>query len=88
MSRDEFEDLARREGYGTPKQVSFAPSSRSDMHTHDQMSFVYVCSGTFILNSADGAPRYEAGQTCNLPANTPHAEEAGPDGATILVARK
>ena len=88
MTRDEFEAQARAEGYGAAKEVSFAPSSRSETHQHDLASFVYVLEGTFILNTAQGAPAYTAGQTCTLPANTDHAEEAGPEGATILVARK
>ncbi|MEW9920117.1 hypothetical protein AB2B41_10910 [Marimonas sp. MJW-29] len=55
---------------------------------HDQISFVYVLDGQFILNTAEGAPAYLPGQTCVLAANVQHAEEAGPDGARILVARK
>ncbi|CUH61597.1 cupin domain-containing protein [Thalassobacter stenotrophicus] len=88
MTRDEFEDTARSDGYGEPKRVRFDPSSRSETHSHDQVSFVYVLEGEFILNTDDGAPRYDPGETCILPKDVNHAEEAGPDGATILVARK
>lgn len=88
MTRQEFEDTACRDGYGEPKLVHFDPSSRSEMHSHDQVSFVYVLEGEFILNTDDGAPRHGPGETCLLPKGVAHAEEAGPDGATILVARK
>ena len=88
MTREEFEETARREGYGTPREVTFAPLSRSEPHSHDQASFVYVLEGEFILNTAEGAPRHRPGETCLLDQDVEHAEEAGPEGATILVARK
>ena len=88
MTPEDF-DAARREGgYGPAKEVSFAPSSRSAEHVHDRESFVYVLAGTFILNTPDGPVTRGAGETCLLPADVEHAEEAGPDGATILVARR
>jgi quercetin dioxygenase-like cupin family protein len=88
MTREEFEDTARREGCGEPKLVCFDPSSRSEMHQHDEVSFVFVVEGEFILNTEDGAPRHGPGDTCILPKGVNHAEEVGSDGATILVARK
>ena len=88
MSPQEFEAARQEGGYGDAKQVSFPPLSRSALHTHDQISFVYVLKGEFILNTAEGAPRYHAGQTCILDKDIEHAEEAGPEGAAILVARK
>lgn len=88
MTRSEFEELARCEGYAEPKIVSFEPLSRSKTHRHDKVSFVYVLEGEFILNTAELAPRHGPGETCLLDKNVDHAEEAGPEGATILVARK
>ncbi|GGK21004.1 cupin domain-containing protein [Salinarimonas ramus] len=88
MSPDEFDRLRRAEGWGEPRRVRFEASSRSPPHVHDQASFVYVLDGAFVLNTSDGATRYRPGETCMLDAHVEHAEEAGPDGATILVARK
>lgn len=88
MTKTEFEEIVRREGYAEAKQVNFEPLSRSEIHTHDKISFVYVLEGKFILNTADQASSYGAGETCILDKNVDHAEEAGPDGASILVARK
>lgn len=88
MTPEAFEQTCKEEGYGAPKQVRFEPLSRSAPHVHDQVSFVYVLEGEFILNTAVGAPRYLAGETCILDKNIEHAEEAGKDGAVILVARK
>lgn len=88
MTKSEFEDIARNEGYGEPTLVHFEPLSRSDTHSHDKTSFVYVVKGEFILNTAEGAPRYQPGETCLLDKDIDHAEEAGPNGASILVARK
>ena len=47
-----------------------------------------MVEGEFILNTAKGAARHLPGETCLLAANVEHAEEAGANGATILVARK
>ena len=88
MTQDEFEQRLLREGYGEARRVSFDALSRSQSHTHDQASFVYVVEGEFILNTPDGAARYFPGDTCVLDKNIEHAEEAGAIGATILVARK
>ena len=88
MTRDEFEEIRRLQDYGAPKEVRFEPNSKSETHTHDLISFVYVLEGEFILNTEDGAPSYAPGETVLLAPNVPHAEEAGPAGATILVARK
>lgn len=88
MSPEQFDTIRRDQGYGPSKEVAFAPNSRSAEHSHDQCSFVYVVSGTFILNTRSGADRYRAGETCVLDKDIPHAEEAGPEGAVILVARK
>jgi quercetin dioxygenase-like cupin family protein len=88
MTQDEFEQARMTGGYGVPKQVHFAANSLSATHTHDQVSYVYVVEGTFILNTAKGAERFGPGETCILDRNIEHAEEAGPEGATILVARR
>jgi len=88
MTPEEFDVIRKKEGYGEPKQVSFEPLSKSVAHTHDKMSFVYVLEGEFILNTAEATPRYQLSETCILDKDIEHAEEAGPDGAVILVARK
>lgn len=88
MTKSEFEELAGREGYAEPMLVRFEPLSRSKTHQHDKVSFVYVLEGEFILNTSERAPRYGPGETCLLDKDVDHAEEAGIEGATILVARK
>lgn len=88
MTPGDFDTIRKRDGFAEPKRVSFDPLSRSAPHTHDQASFVYVLEGEFILNTAEGARPYNPGETCLLAQDIEHAEEAGPDGAVILVARK
>jgi len=88
MTPEEFERQARNEGYRATKRVEFAALSRSETHTHDKISFVYVVEGEFILNTPEGAARHLPGETCLLGANVEHAGEAGANGAAILVARK
>jgi quercetin dioxygenase-like cupin family protein len=88
MTPEDFEAHAEAEGYGPPTRAEIAPNTRRETHTHDKISLVYVVEGTFILNLEDGAPRLMAGQTIELGPDIPHGEEAGPEGAVILVARK
>jgi quercetin dioxygenase-like cupin family protein len=88
MTLEVFDTIRKRDGFGEPKRISFDPLSRSALHTHDKVSFVYVLDGLFILNTAGPAQHYQPGETCVLDKNIEHAEEAGPDGAVVLVARK
>lgn len=88
MTRDEFEKIARSEGYEDFIEATLKPSSRREPHSHDTVSFVYVIDGKFILNTDDGSPSFHPGETCLVEKGVNHAEEAGPEGASILVARK
>lgn len=88
MTRNEFEEVARNEGYHELIEASFKPLSKREIHSHDKVSFVYVLEGEFILNTVDGSPSYRSGETCVVEKGIDHAEGAGPEGASILVARK
>ncbi len=88
MTPQDFENARLKGGYSEARKVSFAPLSLSAQHVHDKVSFVYVLEGEFILNTAEGAQRHFAGESCFLDKDVEHAEESGPDGAVILVARK
>lgn len=88
MTRQEFERMRAGEGYGEARKVAFAALARSQPHTHDQASLVYVLEGEFILDTAAGAKQYRPGETCRLDGHVEHAEQAGPEGAVVLVARR
>ncbi len=88
MTPQDFEIARLKGGYSEARQVSFAPLSLSAQHVHENISFVYVLEGEFILNTAKGAQKHFAGETCILDKDVEHTEESGPDGAVILVTRK
>ncbi|HEY5720583.1 MAG TPA: hypothetical protein VIW02_09395 [Gammaproteobacteria bacterium] len=88
MDEATFRQMARQRGYGEPRTKRYPPDSTSDLHTHELECLVLVLEGDFILATESGSTRYSAGETCTLPAATRHAEGAGAEGASILVATR
>lgn len=88
MTEEDFAALAREEGYGPSKAVTFDPRAKRDMHSHEETLLVYVRRGEFILNTEEGTHSFSPGETCLVAQGVRHAEEAGPEGAEILAVRK
>lgn len=88
MDEEEFRQLLQTEGFSEPKTVDYAPNSANEMHIHDFTAHVFVLSGEFTLVTEGGEQIHQPGETCQLAGGTLHSEQAGPDGATILVGRK
>ena len=88
MDEAQFRQLLQSEGFDEPKTIDYAPNSINEMHIHDFSAHVFVLSGEFTLVTEGGAQAHQPGETCQLAGGTLHAEQAGPDGATLLVGRK
>jgi len=57
-------------------------------HTHDFDARVMVTGGSIKLTIAGTCKTYSPGDWCEVPAGTVHAEELGPDGVQLLVAKR
>ena len=88
MNETQFKQALKDQGYGEAERAEYRQSSAKDMHVHDITAFVYVVSGEFVLRTEDGTKSHQPGDTCEVAAGTLHTEETGPDGATVLIARK
>lgn len=88
MNETQFKQALKDKGYGEAERVEYLPDSAKGMHAHDITAFVFVVSGEFVLRTKGGTKSFLPGDTCEVAAGTLHTEETGPDGATVLIARK
>jgi len=86
---DQFGALMRAAGYDEVVERIWAPGTVVDTHTHPFDVNALMVAGDLTLTLAGEAPRrLRAGDTFELAAHVPHAEQYGPEGATYWVARK
>lgn len=83
LTREAFEADLRREGF----EVRFGgqkPGYSAEPHTHDFDARIMVLGGEITL-TIDGKPTtYRAGDHCEVPAGTIHAENVGPEGVSTI----
>ena len=88
MNEAQFRRRLREQGYGEPQTLEFEANMAKDMHVHDFSASVLVLSGEFTLVTEDESATHRPGETCRLAAGTPHSEQTGADGASILIGKK
>ncbi len=87
MNRVAFDKELRTEGYRVVHS-SLKPNVVAPEHVHDFDAKVMVLGGEITI-TRDGKPQtFTAGQWCEIPANTPHAEHVGPEGVAFLSGRR
>ena len=78
-----FESDLRREGY----DIRFGgrpPRYTADPHAHDFDVRLMVLGGEITLTIGGRPTTYRAGDDCEVPAGTIHAETVGPEGVSTL----
>lgn len=90
MTEAEFRVGLRRDGYDDEIRItSYEPcTAAGQLHTHDFSARLFVLSGEFILDYEGGPQTITAGQCCEVPAGTRHAEASGMPGARVLAGLK
>ncbi|MDH3451283.1 MAG: cupin domain-containing protein [Gammaproteobacteria bacterium] len=88
MTEEEFKQQLRNKGYGEPRTKEYAPNANEAQHTHDFSVLAMVTRGELTLAYEDGSTTYKPGECCELAAGTVHGEQAGANGATLLLGRK
>lgn len=90
MTEADFRAGLRRDGYDDEIRITnYEPCTEAgQMHTHDFSARLLVLSGEFILNYEGGPQAITAGQCCEVPAGTRHAEASGTPGARVLAGLK
>lgn len=88
MNPETFAAAARAAGYTDQYERELATAQSPDPHTHDFDARLMVLDGSITLTIAGQATTYTAGDTCEVPRGTVHAEEVGPSGVKLFVAKR
>tara|TARA_B110000008_G_scaffold271848_1_gene303827 strand:- start:668 stop:937 length:270 start_codon:yes stop_codon:yes gene_type:complete len=87
MTEDEFRELLTSQGCDEPSEYSYSADYSTELHTHEFGAQLLVLEGEFILELDDGKHIFKAGETCQVPSGTVHAEHTGEVFARTLVGR-
>lgn len=88
MTEQEFQQLLASRGYDEVRKTDYQPMTENELHTHEFSALLLVLEGEFILEREDGSQTFVAGQTCDVPAGTVHAERTAEVGARVLAGLK
>ena len=88
MSFDLFKQQALSEGFDEVLERTWAADTVLETHTHPFAVKAKVTAGQMWLTIGSQKRYLTPGDEFSLPADEPHAEHYGPEGATYWVARK
>ena len=88
MNEQEFRSRAIANGFSDFQQKEYPFDTNPPLHSHEFSVTLIVTRGEFCLQFPNTTSMYSIGDYCDLPANTIHAERAGENGASVLLARK
>ena len=88
MDRATWEAALAEDGFAGPLDRRMAGGEVVPDHTHPFDARVLVLEGEYLLTEAGTTRRFGPGEAFELPANIPHAEAFGPEGASFLVGRR
>lgn len=87
MNRAEFEADVRREGYDL-RDGEIKPNEHRGVHDHSFDARLFVLEGHLTLVRGDDRQTFGPGDSCSVPAGTPHEEHTDADGVRYLAARR
>jgi quercetin dioxygenase-like cupin family protein len=90
MNRVEFETKLAAEGYSEVVDREMAASETNREHSHEFDALLLILDGEMTV-ACNGKPMtFRAGDTCTMPAGTPHTEKygAGTAGVHYLAGRR
>ena len=64
--------------------VELEPGAVAEEHSHEHEQLGLVLRGSIRFRVGDEERELGPGETWEIPSNTPHRAEAGPDGASVL----
>ncbi|MDF1750984.1 MAG: hypothetical protein P1V34_19145 [Alphaproteobacteria bacterium] len=83
-----FRAKAQQDGFCDPLQKVVEADRFNAPHSHDDTLFLFIQAGQLTVDKPDGSVIGTPGKTITVAAGLDHTEQAGPEGATILVARR
>jgi len=87
MNRAEFEADVRREGYEV-HEGEIKPNVNRHGHAHDFDARLFTLDGSLTLVVGADRHTYGPGDSCSVPAGTPHEEHSGADGVRYVAGRR
>ncbi len=88
MDESTFRTRLQCEGYQKIGVVEWEPGKVSDSHMHEFDAYGMLLEGRLTVTTAAATMACRPGETFTVPANTPHTETVGPDGARVLIGRR
>lgn len=86
MNDAEFIAYAKAEGYDEPQPRTQPADKFFDTHVHERDLIVLIQAGAFIVDYGDRKDEFGPGDMCYVAPNVKHTDQAGPEGATYLMA--
>lgn len=87
MDQTAFESDLRRDGF-TPVFASLRPRTTEANHCHDFDARIFILGGEITITRDNKPETFRAGQCCEVPAGSMHAELVGPQGVAYLSGRR
>ena len=88
MNRAEFEKKLAAEGYGETVEREMEAEHFNAEHSHEFDALLLFLGGEMTI-ACNGKPQtFRAGDTCSVPAGTPHTERVGAGGVHYLAGRR
>ena len=88
MKTETFCETAEKEGYKIEEPKSLSPNTQNAEHSHPFDATVMVIEGEITIGREGNSTTYGPGDSCTMAAETPHTEQVGPEGVTLLVGRR
>jgi quercetin dioxygenase-like cupin family protein len=88
MTREEFEAALAAQGYASAVLVQQPVGYAMGEHQHPFDAFAFITQGELTIEVNGARQSYAAGSTFQLPANTPHKENALLQGVSYLAGRR
>jgi quercetin dioxygenase-like cupin family protein len=86
MNEAEFRTYAAAEKYDAPEVRTQPPGKFFDTHAHERDLIVLITEGQFTVAYPDHTDVFGPGDMCYVAPGVEHTDEAGPDGASYVLA--
>ena len=88
MERAAFEAGLALDGFQETVERALAPAEATPEHSHPFDARLLILSGRLVLALGEARHSYGPGEVFDVPRDRPHAEIAGPEGASYLAGRR
>jgi quercetin dioxygenase-like cupin family protein len=86
MNEAEFRAYAKTEGYREPEARSLPADKFFDTHAHKDDLIVLITEGSFVVDYGAERSEFGPGDMCHVKSGVDHTDQAGPQGASYVLA--